>query len=187
MDKRRLPIALLVSLAAIPLLAGCIAYVHGSFPMVVGEGYGHHGYYGNPVPQYYCYDCHGYRYFDPYYDYCSYYGFRFDWYTHPSVHRYYREHHTIIVRDTPHFGDYKYKSNYRHDSNYRRPSDYQTWKKSGGRTYYSGKESGDERYKKESRGEKYREESKSKSRGESQEKSRGESRGESKGETQRER
>jgi hypothetical protein len=26
---------------------------------------------GRPHPSYYCYDCHGYRYFDPYYDRCA--------------------------------------------------------------------------------------------------------------------
>jgi len=29
---------------------------------------------GRPHPSYYCYDCHGYRYFDPYYDWCAGYG-----------------------------------------------------------------------------------------------------------------
>lgn len=131
MNKTKLLFLLLICVVGLPVLGGCIAYVHSSFPIVIGSGgYGYHDYYGNPHPQYYCYECHGYRYFDPYYDYCVYYGFRFNWNTHPSLRRYYRERHDVIVRDTPNFGDYKYKSNYRQEPNYTRPPDYQSWKRS---------------------------------------------------------
>ena len=36
-----------------------------------------------PDPSYFCYDCHGSRYFDPYYDYCDSRGFRYRWAAHP--------------------------------------------------------------------------------------------------------
>jgi hypothetical protein len=156
----RLQIALLlVAGAALPLLGGCIAYVHTSLPILIDtEGYhgyhgyhgndgyhGYHGYYARPHPQYYCYDCHGYTYFDPYYDYCVYYGFRFTWDSYPSLTRYYREHYPVIVKKTPHYSEYKYKPDYRRDPRYEKPSDYQTWKMSEGRTFYKGKESSSEK------------------------------------------
>jgi len=135
-----MPLVLLVLVVALPLIGGCVAYLHTTLPIVVGgDHYGHPAYYGRPSPQYYCYDCHGYTYFDPYYDYCVYYGFRFSWNNYPSVTRYYREHYDVIHRDTPHFGEYKYKPDYRRDYQYSRPPDYQTWKRTeGGRNFYSG-------------------------------------------------
>jgi len=153
----KLPFALLlVAVAALPFVGGCVAYVHTTLPIVIDtEGYhGHRGYYARPHPQYYCYDCHGYAYFDPYYDYCVHYGFRFRWDSYPSVRRYYREHYPMIVKKTPHYGEYKYKPEYRGDRRYQKPSDYETWKRSEGRTFYKGKESSGEKSsgKKSSRG-----------------------------------
>ena len=163
-------ILLPAAVAALAFLGGCIAYVHTSLPIVIDTGWhsGHHPYQARPHPQYYCYDCHGYTYFDPYYDYCVSYGFRFNWNAHPSVRRYYRERHSILVKNTPRFGEYKYKPDYRSNSKYNRPPDYQTWKKS-----------------QKSQQLKSREESKGKSRGESQKKSKGESRDESQGKSDR--
>lgn len=183
----RWPLALLFLAVALPLIGGCVAYIHSTLPIVIGTGdhYGHPAYYGRPSPQYYCYDCHGYTYFDPYYDFCTYYGFRFQWDTHPSVTRYYREHYDVIHRDTPHFAEYKYKPDYRREFQYSRPPDYQTWKKTEGRTFYKGKGSSGQQppAMKQPQGE-----SKGKSgegsSGQSQGKSRGKSKGESGGESQ---
>jgi hypothetical protein len=140
-------VLLLVTVAAVLFPGGCVAYAHATLSIVVDtEGYrGHHGYYARPHPQYYCYDCHGYSYFDPYYDYCVYYGFRFRWDSYPSMRRYYREHYPVIVKRTPHYGEYEYKPDYRRDSRYGKPPDYETWKKSEGRTFYKGKESSGEK------------------------------------------
>lgn len=132
------PILLVLAIAL--LVGGCVAYVHTTLPVVIGGGgyYGHPSYYGRPSSQYFCYECHGYEYFDPYYDYCAYYGFRFYWNTHPSVMRYYREHYDVIHRDTPHFGEYKYKPDYTRDYQYHKPPDYQSWKRTeGGRNFFS--------------------------------------------------
>ncbi|MCX5800243.1 MAG: hypothetical protein NTX17_02505 [Candidatus Eisenbacteria bacterium] len=142
--------SLLIAVAALPFLAGCIAYLHTSLPIVIETG-GHHGYYGDrgysarPHPQYYCYDCHGYTYFDPYYDYCVQYGFRFRWSDYPSAGRYYRQHYPVIVQKTPHFGEYKYKPDYRTSSKYERPPDYEALKKSEGRTFYEGRKTAGEK------------------------------------------
>jgi len=149
-------VLLLVAVAALPFVGGCVAYVHTTLPIVIDtEGYhGHRGYYARPHPQYYCYDCHGYAYFDPYYDYCIHYGFRFRWDSYPSLRRYYREHYPVIVKKTPHYGEYKYKPDYRRNRSYQKPPDYETWKRSEGRTFYKGKESSSEKSsgKKSSRG-----------------------------------
>ena len=140
-------VLLLVAGAALPFLASCIAYVHTTLPIVVGSGGhdGHHGYYARPHSQYYCYDCHGYTYFDPYYDYCIHYGFRFRWDSYPSLRRYHREHYPVIVKKTPHYGEYKYKPDYRRDRRYQKPPDFETWKKTEGRTFYKAKESSGEK------------------------------------------
>jgi hypothetical protein len=191
MNRTRFLVLLLVSIAAVPILGGCIAYVHTSLPIVIGteDYHGYHGYYGRPHSQYYCYDCHGYTYFDPYYDYCVHYGFRFSWSSYPSLRRYHREHYPLIVKNTPHFGEYKYKADYRRNPKYERPPDYQTWKKSEGRTFYTGKESYGQKSPgstgKESQQLKSRGESKGKSSGESQKKSKGESRDKSQGKSDR--
>jgi hypothetical protein len=124
--------------AALPLVVGCVAYVHGGFPIVVGEPHPH--YYGRPHSSYYCYDCHGYSYFDPYYDYCVNFGFRVDWGHHTPLWRYYTRHRESIVVKMGNYPRYKYKYDYRQGPRYRSPANYNTWRKSEGRTYFSTKE-----------------------------------------------
>ena len=57
-----------------------------------------------PDGSYYCYDCHGYRFFDPYYDYCSYYGFRYGWDEHPGAATVYRQRYVRIRQAHPEYG-----------------------------------------------------------------------------------
>jgi hypothetical protein len=140
---RLLPYALLFAVvAAVPLVSGCIAHVHTRFPVVFHARY--HNY--RPHPRYYCYDCHGYRYFDPYYDFCDHFGFRFRWDRYSSLRDYHRRHYRRIRRVTPHFGEYKYKPDYRRHPMYKRPLDYEKWKRTDGRNFYSNrKRSGEEK------------------------------------------
>ncbi|UCF78194.1 MAG: hypothetical protein JSW03_08795 [Candidatus Eiseniibacteriota bacterium] len=133
---RLLPYALLfASVAALPVLTGCVAHVHARFPLFFHA----HRYSPRPHPQYYCYDCHGYTYFDPYYDFCAHYGFRIRWDRYSSLRHYHERYYPRIRRATPHFGEYKYKPDYRKSPQYKKPVDYGTWKKSKERTFYSGK------------------------------------------------
>jgi len=78
-----------------------------------------------PDASYFCYDCHGYRYFDPYYDYCDSRGFRYRWSEHPRSMIVYRERYVRIKEAHPDFGRYRYKSDYRKADRYREPPDYQ--------------------------------------------------------------
>ena len=81
-----------------------------------------------PDPTYYCYDCHGYRYFDPYYDWCSGYGFRYRWDRHPRAISVYRKRYLGIRRANRDFGRYTYPEDYRVRTRYREPRDYESWK-----------------------------------------------------------
>lgn len=129
--------------AALPALVGCVAYVHGGFPIVVGRPspyyYDYDAYYHpRPHSSYYCYDCHGYSYFDPYYDYCMHFGFRIDWGHHTPLWRYYNRHHDTIVRKIG-YPRYRYKYDYREGPRYRSPLSYEKWKRTDGRTYFTTK------------------------------------------------
>jgi len=81
-----------------------------------------------PDASYFCYDCHGYRYFDPYYDYCMGYGFRYHWPEHPRTVVVYRDRYVRIKRDHPDYGRYRYRDGYRAEPRYREPRDYETWR-----------------------------------------------------------
>jgi hypothetical protein len=158
---RFLPYALLfASVVALPLIFGCVAHVHSRVPFYFHARYQNY----RPHPRYYCYDCHGYEYFDPYYDYCSHFGFRFRWERYSSLRAYHRRYYPRIRRATPHFGEYKYKSDYRRHPRYKRPVDYKKWKKSEGRDFYSGKKKSSEMKRKAPESKKRSRESKKKSR-----------------------
>jgi hypothetical protein len=81
-----------------------------------------------PHASYYCYDCHGYRYFDPYYDWCARYGFRYGWSAHPQVVHLYRQRYVRIREAHPEYGRYRYKPGYRSSTRYRDERDYDSWK-----------------------------------------------------------
>lgn len=81
-----------------------------------------------PDASYFCYDCHGYRYFDPYYDYCAGHGFRYRWADHPGALVVYRERYVRIKEAHPDYGRYRYRSGYRSESSYRDPRDYEQWR-----------------------------------------------------------
>jgi hypothetical protein len=93
-----------------------------------------------PDDSYYCYDCHGDRYFDPYYDWCARYGFRYDWGRHPRVVRIYRERYLHIRERNPQYGRYVYRGDYRNSPRYKAPTDYEAWR--DGRTPDRGKTPG---------------------------------------------
>jgi hypothetical protein len=78
-----------------------------------------------PHPSYYCYDCHGYRYFDPYYDYCVSNGFRYPWSEQPRVVSLYRERYVRIRQNHPDYGRYRYAPDYRSSSRYREGKRYE--------------------------------------------------------------
>ncbi|OGF13711.1 MAG: hypothetical protein A2W00_03545 [Candidatus Eisenbacteria bacterium RBG_16_71_46] len=81
-----------------------------------------------PDASYYCYDCHGYRYFDPYYDWCAGLGFRYGWSSHPRVIAIYRQRYVGIREKHPEYGRYRYPRNYRRWDTYRKPQDYDGWR-----------------------------------------------------------
>jgi len=81
-----------------------------------------------PDNSYFCYDCHGYRYFDPYYDWCANYGFRYAWSAHPQVVNLYRERYVTIREHHPEYGRYRYQPGYRSTSRYREECDYERWR-----------------------------------------------------------
>jgi hypothetical protein len=81
-----------------------------------------------PDASYFCYDCHGYRYFDPYYDYCAGYGFQYRWARHPQVIAIYRERYVRIKENHPDYGRYRYRDGYRAAPRYREPRDYEAWR-----------------------------------------------------------
>ncbi len=82
---------------------------------------------GRPVAGYYCYDCHGYRYFDPYYDWCPNYGFVIHWDRSPELTRVYRERYVALKRRDRRLGRWRYATDYRVTRRYREPRDYQVW------------------------------------------------------------
>ncbi len=138
--RGRLPWIILVAACGIvvPALVGCVAYVHGGFPIVIGSPHDRY-YHARPYSGYFCYDCHGYTYFDPYYDYCMHFGFRIDWGHRTPLWRYYNRHHDTIVMRMGH-PTYRYKYDYREGPRYKGPVRYEQWRKTEGRTYYSTKQ-----------------------------------------------
>jgi hypothetical protein len=82
-----------------------------------------------PEGSYYCYDCHGYRFFDPYYDYCSYNGFRYRWDDHPRAAALYRQRYVRIRQAHPEYGRYRYHEDYRASDRYREPASYDEWRR----------------------------------------------------------
>jgi|SRR5438132_327570 len=106
-------------------LSGCVyGYRNVSFG-------GRYSMDSRPDGSYYCYDCHGYRFFDPYYDYCSYYGFRYGWDEHPGAATVYRQRYVRIRQAHPEYGRYRYQEDYRASSRYREPASYETWRRGG--------------------------------------------------------
>jgi hypothetical protein len=85
-----------------------------------------------PHASYYCYDCHGYRFFDPYYDWCAYYGFRYAWAGHPEAVAIYRERYPRIKEGHPDYGRYRYRGDYRASRRYREPRDFESWRSGQG-------------------------------------------------------
>ncbi|MBI1795812.1 MAG: hypothetical protein HYR74_02050 [Candidatus Eisenbacteria bacterium] len=78
-----------------------------------------------PHASYFCYDCHGYRYFDPYYDYCAARGYRYEWSRHPEAVVVYRERYVGIRESHPDYGRYRYRNGYRATGGYRKPRSYE--------------------------------------------------------------
>ena len=105
------------------VLPGCMIWVGTRY--LRGASYASAG---RPSESYYCYDCHGYRYLDPYYDWCSGYGFRYAWDRHPETVRAYRERYVRIKEQNPSFGRYRYPAEYRAQRRYREPQDYDSWR-----------------------------------------------------------
>jgi hypothetical protein len=87
-----------------------------------------------PHASYFCYDCHGYRYFDPYYDWCARYGFRYRWTAHPQVVHLYRERYVRIRERHPEYGSYRYRPGYKSSTRYRQGLDYESWKSGDSRS-----------------------------------------------------
>jgi hypothetical protein len=85
------------------LVAGCA----GAYGPRAGVSFGYVS-RGRPHPRYFCADCHGVRYFDPYYDLCMRYGYRFDWRRSPEVVATYRRDYVRIRRSDPTIGRYRY-------------------------------------------------------------------------------
>jgi hypothetical protein len=81
-----------------------------------------------PHASYFCYDCHGYRFFDPYYDWCVPYGFRYGWPAHPQVIALYRERYVRIRERHPEYGRYRYRPGYKSSPRYREGRDYEAWR-----------------------------------------------------------
>ena len=81
-----------------------------------------------PDASYFCYDCHGYRYFDPYYDYCDGQGFRYRWADHPRSMVIYRDRYVRIKEAHPDYGRYRYRQGYKSAERYRDPRDYESWR-----------------------------------------------------------
>ena len=121
--RQTLPTRWIAALAALFGLAGCAA---GIASIEIG-----HPASGRPHPSYYCYDCHGYRYFDPYYDWCAGYGFRYRWSGHPDVTEVYRARYLRIRESHPEYGRYRYRAGYRDDPRYREPRSYEAWRAQG--------------------------------------------------------
>ena len=121
MKARRVVLLLLGVVLSTSL--GCMAIIHQRYH---APRYSPHA---RPFPRYYCYDCHAYEYFEPYYDFCVRYGFAFRWDDCRSCRSYYEKHYVKIRKRYPRKHVYKYKSDYRKDRRYRVPTDYDVWKK----------------------------------------------------------
>jgi len=116
--------------AASALLSGCV-YAYQSVavaPRFATEQ--------RPDPSYFCYDCHGYRFFDPYYDWCPPYGFAYRW-DRPRMVKTYRERYVALKRQDRRLGRFEYPDGYRSSRRYREPRDYSSWRE--------GREDRDER------------------------------------------
>lgn len=111
--------------AGLLALSGCV-YVYQSVGVRTRYAYA-----DRPEPSYYCYDCHGYRYFDPYYDWCVRYGFRYAWVDHPQVNEIYRDRYVRIKEEHPDYGSYRYRARYQEEPRYRDPADYDRWTREG--------------------------------------------------------
>lgn len=109
--------------AALALLSltGCVYALRDA-------GRGRHVSVNRPHASYYCYDCHGYRYFDPYYDWCPGYGFRYAWDRNPRVIAQYRARYLALRREHRDYGRYSYPRDYRRLRSYREPLDYEVWR-----------------------------------------------------------
>jgi len=111
--------------------------IAGGLLALVGCGYGYrtivvqarYSTASRPDASYFCYDCHGYRYFDPYYDYCDGQGFRYRWADHPRAMIVYRDRYVRIREAHPDYGRYRYRSGYRSAERYRDPRDYESWRR----------------------------------------------------------
>jgi|SRR5439155_1797225 len=108
-------------LAAVVLLSGCAYAVRSSGPTAAYWSA------NRPDPGYYCYDCHGYRYFDPYYDWCPNYGFVYRWERSPELVRIYRERYVALKSRDRSLGRLRYPEGYRASRRYREPVDYDAW------------------------------------------------------------
>jgi hypothetical protein len=111
----------------------------GGVALGCGYGYrtvvlgGRYSVASRPDPTYFCYDCHGYRFFDPYYDWCVYYGFRYRWLDHPRVIGLYRERYVRIKETHPDYGRFRYGGGYRMSRRYVDARDYESWRGAEGR------------------------------------------------------
>jgi len=111
--------------------------IAGGLLALVGCGYGYrtmivqarYSTSSRPDASYFCYDCHGYRYFDPYYDYCDGNGFRYRWADHPRAMIVYRDRYVRIREAHPDYGRYRYRSGYKSAEQYRDPRDYESWRR----------------------------------------------------------
>ena len=112
------------------------AAVAAAMAAVAGCGYGYrmvtvqarYSTDSRPDASYYCYDCHGYRYFDPYYDFCVRYGFHYRWARYPRVVAIYRDRYVRIKESHPDYGRYNYDDAYRASPRYHEPRDYEVWR-----------------------------------------------------------
>ncbi len=66
-----------------------------------------------PHADYFCADCHGVLYFDPYYDLCLSNGYVFEWRRRPEVVATYRSSYVRIRKTYPEAGRYRYPTRYR--------------------------------------------------------------------------
>ena len=103
-------------------LSGCVygAYQLGSTPRYATAS--------RPDPSYFCYDCHGERYFDPYYDWCTRYDFHYDWGRRPRVVALYRSRYLRLKEADRRIGRYNYPEDHRVERRYREPRDYDSWR-----------------------------------------------------------
>ena len=108
---------------ALAMLPGCAFWIGLRSPATASYAPA-----GRPSPSYYCYDCHGNRYLDPYYDWCAGYGFRYAWDRNPETVRVYRERYVRIKEQNPSYGRYRYPAGYREQRRYRQPRDYDSWR-----------------------------------------------------------